>query len=95
MPIVRGCRGAGREELRASIVTQVFPTVVQRVLSSDDSAILQVQCTITYFPCLRVLNFFRQNGGECIRAFVATAVEQLAEWYVRSSDLSGGHVMIM
>ena len=40
--IVRGSRGEGHENVRASIVTQVFPAVVQRILSSDDSAILQV-----------------------------------------------------
>ena len=48
VPIVRGCRGEGHEELRASIVTQVFPTVVQRLLSSDDSAILQVYTMHNY-----------------------------------------------
>ena len=48
VPIVRGCRGEGHEELRASIVTQVFPTVVQRLLSSDDSAILQVYTMYNY-----------------------------------------------
>jgi hypothetical protein len=53
VPIVRGCQGAGHEDLRASIVTQVFPTVVQRVLSSDDSAILQVE----QIQCHFILHF--------------------------------------
>ena len=41
MLIVRGC-GSGGGGVPAEFVTQVFPCVVQRVLGSDDSAILQV-----------------------------------------------------
>ena len=53
--IVCDCQGAGCEELRASIVIQVFSTITHRVLSSDNSAILSVriyefvvQCTFVY-----------------------------------------------
>lgn len=54
--VVRGCGSAG---LPQELVTQVFPRVVQRILASDDSSVLQ-------------------NGGECVRAFLSTGVEQLA-----------------
>ncbi len=41
--IVRGC-GSVEGGVPTEFVTEVFPCVVQRVLSSDDSAILQVRC---------------------------------------------------
>ena len=37
--VVRGCGSAG---LPQELVTQVFPRVVQRILASDDSSVLQV-----------------------------------------------------
>ncbi len=40
--LVRGCGCEG-----GVLVTDVFPAVVQRVLSSEDSAILQVRIIIT------------------------------------------------
>lgn len=39
MPLVRGCESGGLPEV---FVTEVFPCVVQRVLGSDDSSVLQV-----------------------------------------------------
>ena len=39
--VVRGCGSAG---LPQELVTQVFPCVVQRILQSDDSSVLQVGC---------------------------------------------------
>jgi len=39
VPLVRGCESGGLPEV---FVTEVFPCVVQRVLGSDDSSVLQV-----------------------------------------------------
>ena len=40
MPLVRGCKVGGLPE---TFVSEVFPCVVQRVLDSDDSSLLQVR----------------------------------------------------
>ena len=59
-------------------IQQVFPNAVKRVLSSSDSAILQVFMRYLLGVCLMVLCV--KNGGECVRAFISVAVEQLAAW---------------
>ena len=40
VPLVRGCKVGGLPE---TFVSEVFPCVVQRVLDSDDSSLLQVR----------------------------------------------------
>lgn len=60
--IIRGCD----PPLPPSFVNELFSVVVQRVLMSEDPAILQ-------------------SGGECIRAFLSKASDQLVEW----SDSTG------
>lgn len=61
-------------------IQQIFPSAVQRILDSSDSAVLQV-CEVG--NCWIIMSLYGpQNGGECVRAFVSAAVEQLASWYV-------------
>ena len=74
--LVRGCGVGG---VPGEVVREVFPRVVRRALSCNDSAILQVshsgRSKVTLTPWL-----LPQNAGECVRAFVATSAEQLAQW---------------
>ena len=49
---MRGCSGGGVEGVvGGTLVSQVFPCVVQRVLSSDDTAMLQVSSSFLTFNC--------------------------------------------
>ena len=43
VPLVRGCESGGLPEV---FITDVFPCVVQRVLNSDDSSVLQVPARV-------------------------------------------------